>query len=56
MSIALIDTMAAANVIAVGTRILRCYEGVGSGLLIDLVVSRVEIEWVVAVDVACDFG
>lgn len=53
VSIALVDTVAATNVVALGAGILRCHEGVLPGLLVDLVVSGVEIEWVVAIDVAC---
>lgn len=53
MSVALVDTVAATNVVALSAGILRCHKRVLSGLLIDLVVSGVEIEWVVAIDVAC---
>lgn len=49
---ALVDTVAPADVVALRAGILRCDELVRAVLLVNLVVPSVEIERVIAVDVA----
>lgn len=52
MGAALVDTVAPADVVALRAGILRCDELVRAVLLVNLVVPSVEIERVIAVDVA----
>jgi hypothetical protein len=52
--VALINTVAESNVIAIGTGVLRSHQSVCTSLLVHLIVSRVQIEGVVAVDVSID--
>ena len=49
---ALVDTVAATDILGLRGGVLRCHKGVFSSLLVDLVVPGVQIEWVVTVDVS----
>lgn len=52
MSASLVDTVAAANILGISAGVLRCYQRVCSSLLVDLIISGIQVEGVVAVDVS----